>query len=165
MSCIIEPMKRTHESGVVNWIIIIIGLLIVLTLVGYFTSDRSDRKKDEGTLAPINQPDCGLVVQQPQENSLVTFPVAVSGYLRSCDRTPFSSEHGTVKLLDANGKVIGPEMDLLIVGNWVGQPATFSVFVPAKTAPQTGTGFLVFTNHDKTGAVLNAFQIPVKFPN
>lgn len=157
-------MKRNYESGVVNWILIIIGILIVLTLVGYFTTDRSDNKKEAGTLTQLNKPDCGLVINRPVENSLVIFPVAVSGYLRACDSIPFNSEYGTVQVMDANGTPLGPETEIPIVGNWVSQDAHFSLFVPVSSKPQTAGGFLIFINHDKAGNTLNAFQIPVMFP-
>lgn len=157
-------MKRNYERGVIHWVMIIIGILIVLTLVGYFAADKSGEKQS-GALPRSSQPNCGLVIENPKENTRVSFPLKVSGYLKSCNTSPLSSEFGTVQLLDGTGVAIGSEVELPIVGNWVGQPSYFSVFVSSFAKPTTDTGFLLFVNHNKSGGMLRSFQIPVVFIN
>ena len=156
-------MKRNREGGVVHWFIIIIGVLIVLTLIGYFTVDKSG--KTNGAVTKANQNDCGLVIDKPKENSIVTFPILISGYLKSCDISPITSKYGTVHLIDASGATVSPEVKLPITGNWVGQPAPFYAILTPSKKPQSGSGFLIFINHDKSGAALNTFQVPILFPN
>lgn len=155
-------MNYKSERGFMTWILIIIGVLIVLVLVGYFSVDRK-KTEDSGVLPRAVQPNCGLVVNQPLENSKVIFPLQVSGYLKSCNVSPITGNYGTVQVIDSNALLLSAEVHLPIVGNWVGQPAPFSVLVTPKTKPTTDSGFLVFRNHNKEGSLISSFQIPILF--
>ncbi len=161
MSFFTNRMNKNYQSGVVHWFVIIFGILIALILIGYFTA--STQPPINSGVATVNQKTCGLVVDTPKENAKITLPVMASGYLKSCTNSPLTSNYGTVQITDTNGVALGEEVKLPIIGNWVGQPAYFSVSVTTKSKPLTNSGFLVFSNHDKSGTVLKTFHIAVLF--
>ena len=102
-----------------------------------------------------------IKISVPQKNQLITSPLTVTGEAKG---GWYFEASAPVKILDANGKIIG-QGPVQAQGDWM-----VSGFVPFKgtitfSAPTTSTGTVVFMNDNPSGLPENdrSYSVPVRF--
>jgi hypothetical protein len=148
--------RTTRESG--NIILIIVGIVLVLFLIGFFRSQKSFF----GTVnykAVLNLP-CGLTVQKPDEKSEAPlhFPITVAGYVNGCGWERNGMTAGTAQVFDGQGIPVTALAPLAIPEDSTEAPFYFEGHLSLTSAPRTSNGSLII--HSTTGLMK---AIPVTF--
>ncbi len=113
------------------------------------------------TSTPVQSGEGLIKVTYPQKNQIVSSPITVTGEAKG---GWYFEASAPVKILDANGKVLG-QGPVTAQGEWMTEN-----FVPFKgtitfTKPTTLTGSVVFMNDNPSGMPENekTYSVPVRF--
>ena len=148
--------------------IITIGILLVAAACNQQAAVQTN-SSDTNTPASTQsqQQSQGIVIQQPLTNEAVKLPITVKGYVNGNGWVAFEGVAGSVKVLDANNKVISEVTPLQIKGDWTKFPAYFEATVGDRQMMSnlnTETGVLVFeSTNAKDDSVVKEFRLPIKF--
>ena len=169
--------KISTQKGVVNVLLIIVGLILSAILVGLFASGV--KNPFGGSPAPVNpvtppvtttttvppiNPICGLTVTAPQPNQTVGQGFLITGTQNGCGWVAFEAVAGTVQAIKIDGTPISAQIPIVISGNWMQLPINFQVALNLTSVPPSGSsGFLVFKNDDLSGENPKTIAISVKF--
>lgn len=154
---ILIPMNSMHrERG--NAVVIILGILLILFLVGFFTSDRAFW--DTFNYKQLLRLPCGVTVNNPNSKggTKVAYPLLVDGYVNGCGWNVDNGRAGSAQILDAHGHVVVPPTTLVVPIDSTNAPFYFSADLTAIAPPTTDTGSLLITS---TAGLL--YSIPIKF--
>lgn len=141
-----------------NVLVIIIGIVFVLFLVGFFRSERAFW--DTVNYKKILNLPCGLTVTSPKLNKgqKVTYPLSVEGYLNGCGWQAKGAVAGTVQIFDSRGQTVTAPKKLMIPSDSTEEPFYFTATLQPQNAPTTDTGsILIIAN---SGLL---YSIPVTF--
>ncbi len=136
---------------------IIIGIVLSLVLVGFFTGQHPFGLKDSKQL--LNLP-CGITVYHPKQYEEVTFPFEVSGYVNGCGWGIQDSTVGVLTVLGENGLILA-QGALSAGGDTTEAPYYFDTTV-AIDNPNMTRGTFVFSNGG-SGFEERTIKIPVIF--
>ncbi len=147
---------QTKEGG--NILIIVIGIILIFVLVGFFNSGQSFWSKF--TFKQLLRLPCGLTLYDPKPASAkkAEFPMKVNGYINGCGWNADGLAAGTAQVFDGKGAPITAPETLVIPADSINAPQYFSAALPLIAAPHTDTGNLLITS---TTGLLRA--IPVRF--
>ncbi len=144
------------ERGSADITIIVVGLIAVLVLVGFFNSDRSFfNTVNYKTLLRLP---CGLTVQKLEKNQKISFPFTVTGYVNGCGWENGKTQLGTVQVFDAKGIPVSAPEPLQRTDDGTDLPIPFTATLTPAAAPTTDTGSIIFTS---TKRLIHA--VPVAF--
>jgi hypothetical protein len=121
------------------------------------------------TRVPDNSTDTNenITVLNPKPNTLVTLPIAVSGYIRGNGWSANEGEAGTVQLFDANNTPVSTIAILTTTSDWLKLPTDFEATVGDREMVshlETDTGYLLFKSTGaKDGDVVLTYRVPVTF--
>lgn len=93
---------KTNEGKIGSIIIIIVGLALCLSVLGFW------RKDDYGLISyrkTLNLP-CGITVYSPKDSDKASMPLRVSGFANGCGWELRGGSVGTVEVLAPNGIVL-----------------------------------------------------------
>ncbi len=175
-----------NQKGFSNVLLVIIGVVIGLAAIGFFTVKNSAPKSDNSTpypvsdganptqLAPISTPPapapsgpavaCGISIDSPVINEVVGPIINVSGSIDgACHWTPFEGQAGTVRAYNSNGQPVSSTEILTVSGNWMQLPVNFTAKVTINTPPHTATGYLLFMNENPSDQFPETYQLPIHF--
>ena len=143
-----------RERG--NVLIIILGIVLILFVVGFFRSTPSFW----GTLnyKTILRLPCGLTVNDPKSNQKASFPLAVDGYLNGCGWSPDGASGGTAQIFDGRGMPLTTPATLVVPADSTDAPYYFSAQLSLIAAPSSDAGYVLLRS--TTGLL---YSIPVSF--
>ena len=144
------------ERGITDWIVLLVGVVMVLLLIGFFNADRGFFDKINYKTAL--QLKCGLTVSDILDNQQISFPLHVKGYINGCGWEMNAATAGTVQIFDGKGAAVTPPEQLIYDDNGTEIPRAFVADLHATAAPSVDTGNLVFIS---SAGIVKA--IPVKF--
>ncbi len=147
---------NTERGDIGGWIIVIVTILIMLLLVGYFNSTGLFFGKFNAK-SLLHLP-CGITIKTPEKNARILFPIQVKGYANECGWIVQYGAAGTAQVLDAGGVPVTRPTPLTVPANSTTAPYYFETVLIVYQAPHTDTGHLVLTS--TTGLVE---IIPVRF--
>ena len=159
---------------------IIIFIIIVIGLGAYFIRNKEGSTLIEGTETPNvlqtqNQAQtvspltyCNLTINTPLATNSITFPLTINAtrgeiVTGECNWGISEAVGGTVKVLDAQGTVLG-SAQIHATTDWMTtQPVTLEATIPTPTQPiLSGTPLtLVFTSDNPSGADPETFSMQV----
>ncbi len=142
------------ERGIVNLIIIAIGLTLIFFLIGFFRPERSFW--DTVNYKALLRLPCGLSLKAPEENSQMVFPIKVKGYVKGCGWDVAEGNAGTAQVFDANGRALTKAVPLSVPSQSDQEPFYFETLVPLVTAPQADTGTFVVVSRS---GLVHAFRV------
>lgn len=144
-------MKKT-EQGIIHWVVIIVGIILILCLLGVFSNNHT--LFGINTKAILRLP-CGITVSHPNEGDHVKFPLVVDGFANNCGWSVVAGTAGTAQVFDGHG-VPMTEAFPLSIDSSNSAPYGFSANLPLRVPPQTDTGSIILKSN--TG-LIHAIQI------
>ena len=148
---------QQNRGIILGIIVIIIGIVLSLVLIGFFTGQHPFGLKDSKKLLKLP---CGVTIYHPKQYEEVTFPFEVSGYVNGCGWDIENNIAGVLTVLGDNGLIIA-QGNLIPTGDVTEAPYYFSSTV-AIDNPNMTRGTFVFSN-GKTGFEERLIKIPVVF--
>lgn len=145
---------RDSRGMVVGIIVIILGILVALFMIGFFTENRPFGLGNYRSI--LNLP-CGLTVNTPKPDASVSFPLTVGGYANGCGWEDIDGSVGSIDVLDSNGVVYAHGL-LPIVGT-VAKPYYFEISVAPALPAGITAGTIVFNSNSGAAPVLIPFSI------
>lgn len=153
-------MIRVQTSGgIVGIVVIIIGVAICLSLLGFFSGQKpyglpSYRQS-------LNLP-CGLTVKNPEPESKIDFPIIISGFANGCGWELDNTDSvGTVEILSGTGIVLHrSSLKKKQDDNEI--PVYFEKTINLSVPTGQKRGFVVFKNNG-LGISGRRVEIPVSF--
>lgn len=146
-----------NRGIILGIIVIIIGVVLSLVLIGFFTGQHPFGLKDSKQLLKLP---CGITIYHPKQYEDVRFPFEISGYANGCGWGIENGSIGVLTVLGENGLIIaqGP---LTPTGDITDAPYYFSATVSIDQ-PDMARGTFVFSN-GKSGFEERSVKIPVEF--
>ncbi len=147
---------QKREGG--NTVLIIIGIIAILFLIGFFRNQASFW--DTVNFKKALRLPCGLTVSEPRfsKDEKVVFPLTISGYINGCGWDLSGRNAGTAQVFDAHGAPVTAPATLLAPSDPGSTPYLFSTTLFVTAAPQTDTGQILFRS--TTGLL---YSQPVSF--
>lgn len=175
-----------YKKGFSNVLLVVIGVIIGLAAIGFFTVKGTAPKSysptpyttpssnPTPTPAPIFTPPtpapvgpataCGIIIASPVANAVVGPVVNIAGYVDgACHWSPFEGQAGTVRAYNSNGLPVSATSILTVSGDWMQLPANFTAKVTINTPPQTPTGYLLFSNENPSDQFPETYKFPIRF--
>ncbi|MBP6911597.1 MAG: hypothetical protein KBB88_00120 [Candidatus Pacebacteria bacterium] len=158
-------MKNTHHSGFVIWILAIIGLVLALTIMGFFSQNvqraygpAPEETKTVFTTAPtvpsppVAKPEvvCGINIEAPLPDSKVKSPLVVQGYANGCGWEVVDGKLATVQLFTSSDVPITTAIPVSLLGSTTGNTISFFTTLVYPDTPENLSGYLYFV-HSGTG--------------
>ena len=149
-------MYTNKEGG--NLFVVILGIVLILFILGFFTSDRGFW--DTFNFKSILRLPCGVTVQAPKlsKGEKIEYPLEVNGYINGCGWERNGTVAGTVQIMDGRGRPITNSETLIIPKDSVNKPYYFSAKLYPRDIPQTDAGSILLTS--TTGLM---YAVPVSF--
>jgi hypothetical protein len=141
-------MTRRLEGGYGHWVVLIIGIILILMLIGFFKSGSQNTIANVTYKAVLRLP-CGLTMKGPHDNDKISFPLKVYGYVNGCGWETRGGSAGTAQVFDGNGTRLSDPMTLIVPPDSTGMPYYFEGNIKLLVPPQSDTGSLVI--HGVTG--------------
>lgn len=169
----------SHNRGFVSILLIIVGLLLALALIGFFTQNVKDTydanllspnptstitppvtsSSNPPPTAPPAQEVCGLIVQTPAANASVSSPLVVQGYANGCGWDVVNGHLATVQLFSSTNVPVTTAVPVsLTTGGASGTAPFFTTLVYPDTSSAL-SGYLLFTHE---GTVLTK-RVDIKY--
>lgn len=144
------------ENG--NAILIIVGIIAILFLIGFFRS--APAFWDTVNYKTILRLPCGVTVKHPSfgKNEVVAFPLQVDGYINGCGWEPMNGSAGTVQIFDGKGLPVTDPTPLTLEAPDAGSPYYFNTSLVLSRAPTAEGGNILLRSN--TGLL---YPIPVSF--
>jgi len=135
---------QNREGG--NVLVIILGIVLVLFLVGFFRSNRAFW--DTLNFKQILRLPCGLTVQHPDpaKPTKLSFPLVIDGYVNGCGWDISKNTAGTAQIFDQSGMSVTAPTSLAVSADQKETPYYFSALLIPSAAPHTDKGNLIFTS-------------------
>lgn len=158
-------MHHTHEQGFVVWILAIVGLILALTIMGFFSQNIQraygpvpEETKTVVTSAPSlptpppAKPEvvCGINIENPLPNATVKSPLVIQGYVNGCGWEVTDEKLATVQLFNANDVPITTAIPVSLLGSTTGKTVSFFTTVVYPDTSDSLPGYLYFV-HTGTG--------------
>jgi hypothetical protein len=144
------------ERGNTHWVVIIVGILIILFLVGFFRSDRSFFDKINYK-AVLNLP-CDITVDSPKAKERILLPLTVKGFINGCGWEMGQANAGTAQIFDGKGLPVSAATPLSYTDDSSELPRPYKATLVPIAPPTVDTGTIVFTS---TTGLIHA--IPISF--
>jgi hypothetical protein len=135
-------MNKSLEGGYGHWVVLVIGIILVLMLVGFFKSG-SENTITKVTYKSILRLPCGLTVNEPKDKSKISFPITVKGYINGCGWEAVGNSAGTAQVFDGNGMPLTSSIPLIVPPDSTGMPYYFEGTIKLLTPPKTDSGSLI----------------------
>lgn len=170
----ISTMKHTNQSGFVVWILIVVGLILALTVMGFFTQNvkraYNTTETDEPTvvsnpttptITPPTEPvvECGLNVETPKEGATMQSPAVIQGYTNGCGWEVVDGNLATVQLYTSAGVAVTTPIPVSLLGSTSGATVSFFTTLVYPDSAATSSGYLLFV-HSGSGFTK---QVNVKY--
>lgn len=149
---------KKNEGKILSVIIIIVGLILCLTVLGFWRQDS-----EYGLISyrkTLNLP-CGITVYGPKDGDEPKTPLRVYGYANGCGWDLENGSIGTVEVLASNGIVLY-RGDLPKNQKDNDFPIYFEKDILFR-APLGHTKGMVIIKNNKKGFTSNVIQIPILF--
>ena len=144
------------ERGSLDYVVIGVCVLLMLLAVGFFQSDKGFFGKFNYK-AVLNLP-TGITLTKLDENTKITFPYTVKGYINGGGWERGNSSAGIAQIFDSKGIPVTKATALSFADDGTDLPSAFIAILTASGAPTSGTGMIVFTS--TTGLV---HTVPIRF--
>jgi hypothetical protein len=128
-------------------ILIIVGIIGVLFLIGFFRSEPAFW--DGLNYKKIMRLDCGITIKHPifEKGDKAILPLAVDGYINGCGWERIGASAGTVQMFDGKGLPVTLPIPMTTPLDSTVMPFYFSTTLVANKAPTTDEGNILFTSH------------------
>jgi hypothetical protein len=132
---------KNREGG--HILVIILGIILVLFLVGFFRTSRS--VWSPVTYKKVLRLPCGLTVSHPglTKGEKISFPLKLDGYVNDCGWTKVGMSAGTAQVFDGQGRAVTDPTDLVVPSDSIEAPYYFSAMMYVVAPPSTDTGTII----------------------
>lgn len=156
-------MKRVNSNkGFIAPLLLIIGLILCLVLVGFFSqnikhaytpvnpavpipeSTISSTTPNESESSTTDDVVCGLIVQTPTEGQSVGSPLVVQGYINGCGWVASDAGVAYVGLYSSSGTAITTDVPVSIIGSSTGTSVSFVTTLVYPDTTSSLSGYLLF---------------------
>ena len=153
-----QKKHKTPLSIIVILFVIIIASIFLVK--GDSTNNAQPENENPSEQTPVSAAlkyMCGMTVNSPLANSIVSFPLTVTGGIDNlaatdgCTWVMFEGMAGTVSISDINGQQAA--VGLSVIGDWTGNvPVSFTGTLNPPVSFASGTPLtLTFTEEDPSG--------------
>jgi|JI8StandDraft_1071087.scaffolds.fasta_scaffold44885_3 hypothetical protein len=158
-------MKHTNQSGFVVWILVVIGLILALTVMGFFTQNVkraygptsnspevvSNPTTPTPTL-PVEKPVlCGINVDTPVEGGTIKSPAVIQGYTNNgCAWEVVDGNLATVQLFTSSDVPVTTPIPVSLLGSTNAETVSFFTTLVYPDTTSALSGYLLFV-HSGTG--------------
>lgn len=157
-------MKHTNQSGFVVWILIVIGLILALTVMGFFTqnvkrayspSTQPQVVSSSDTPEPILPKEkevlCGINVDTPVAGGTIKSPAVIQGYTNNgCGWEIVDGNLATVQLFSSSDVPVTTPIPVSLLGATTGETVSYFTTLVYPDTTSTLSGYLLFV-HSGTG--------------
>jgi len=155
--------QSTSQKGFIAPLLLVIGLILCLVLIGFFSQNIKHAYEPVNPTVPIpdevivsadtdsptaNDIVCGIIVETPADNQSISSPLVIQGYVNGCGWQASSNGIAYVGLYSASGTPLTTEIPVSVLG---GGTTTTTSFVTTLVYPDTTSslsGYLLFRNAD-----------------
>ncbi len=154
-------MKHTNQSGFVVWILVVVGLILALTVMGFFTQNVKRAYTTPGadeptvvsnpatpTVTPPEEPvvECGLNVETPKVDTTMQSPAVIQGYTTGCGWEVVDGNLATVQLFTAAGVAVTTPIPVSLLGSTTGTTVSFFTTLVYPDTASALSGYLLFVH-------------------
>lgn len=147
-----------------------IALALLILFGGWWYFKSNPKKEAPAPVVKQDEPEKkgvkGLVVESPQSDAVVSFPLTVKGNITGEDGwIAFEGQTGTVQVFDQDDLAVSSVVPLTATEDWMQSVVHFETIV-ASTATSTAatSGYLKFTAENPSGEGAGTeYRLPVKF--
>lgn len=151
---------KHNQRGVVEIVLIVLGVLLGLFAIGFFREDQPTSRYVPNYQTTANI-DCGLTVYEPKNNAIVSNPLIIDGYVNGCGWDAYEGALGSVRVLSDTGVVLS--MTKLQRIDTDGRlPYHFNTRLSLPAGRLTRKGTLLFSN-DLSGPQARTMVVPISF--
>lgn len=160
---ILVCMKRaSSKKGFIAPLLLIIGLILCLVLVGFFSQNIKHAYTPVSPAVPVpestisaSKPEdpeessgedivCGIIVQTPTEGQAVGSPLVVQGYVNGCGWIANDTGLAYVGLYSSTGTAITTDVPVSIIGSTTGTSVSFVTTLVYPDTTSSLSGYLLF---------------------
>lgn len=153
-------MKHTNQSGFVVWILIVIGLILALTVMGFFTQNVkrayspstgptvvSNASTPEPVLPQEKEVLCGINIDSPTAGGTIKSPAVIQGYTNSgCGWEVVDGNLATVQLFSSSDVPVTTPIPVSLLGATTGDSVSFFTTLVYPDTASTLLGYLLFVH-------------------
>jgi hypothetical protein len=134
------------KKYIVLWVFVLVVAVGVIATVAYLVVYRPGRV----AVIPVADQVVGISIDNPKENSVITSPLKITGWVYGNGWTGFEGQVGTVELIGMGDQVVARGI-LTATTDWMQLPTRFESVITFTDPVPGGVVSLLFHNENPSG--------------